>query len=158
MKSKLTGRGVLIWLVAFFGAIAAVDGTFIAASVSTYRGEDEQRPYLQGVEYNATLARRAAQRHNGWTARITLDRIGAAARIDVMLTDRQGRPQDAAGLAGEMRHPSDEHRDRPLRFRSQGRGRYEARVDGATRGAWDILVASNSAAMPFEASERLWLP
>lgn len=158
MKNRLTGRAVLIWLVAFFGVIAAVDGTFIATSVSTYRGEDEQKPYLQGVEYNATLARRAAQQRNGWTAHIALDRSGAGARIDVVLMDRQGRPKDVAGLTGELRHPSDENRDRPLRFHAQGGGRYEARVDGVARGAWDVLIASNSNATPFEASRRLWLP
>lgn len=155
---KLTGRGVLIWLLAFFGVIVAVDGYFIIASVATYRGEDEQKPYLQGVEYNATLARRAAQRRNGWTARITLGRHGAGACIDVVLTDRKGRPEDIAGLTGELRHPSDENRDRPLRFQALGQGRYEARIDGVTRGAWDVLIASNSPMAAFEASRRLWLP
>jgi nitrogen fixation protein FixH len=158
MKTELTGRAILLWLGAFFGIIAAVDGYFIAVSVSTYRGEDEQRPYLQGISYNAALERRAVQQRNGWTAQIALERVGSGAHVDVVLLDRRGRAAALAGLTGELRHPSDENRDRVLRFRSQGPGRYEARLDGVPRGAWDVLIASRSRTTPFEASRRLWLP
>jgi nitrogen fixation protein FixH len=78
--------------------------------------------------------------------------------VDVVLLDRRGRATALAGLSGELRHPSDENRDRVLRFRSQGPGRYEARLDGVPRGAWDVLIASPSRTTPFEASRRLWLP
>jgi hypothetical protein len=39
----LTGRGVLAWLVAFFGIIFATNAIFIAMAVKTFSGEDEQK-------------------------------------------------------------------------------------------------------------------
>ena len=59
--NKLTGRGVLLILAGFFGVIILTNAIFITAAVRTFRGEDEAKPYLQGVEYNRTLVRRAEQ-------------------------------------------------------------------------------------------------
>ncbi|HEY1878254.1 MAG TPA: FixH family protein, partial [Rhizomicrobium sp.] len=66
MTGRLTGRGVLIWLFGFFAVIFAMNIYFIMVSSRTFRGEDEQKPYLQGVEFNQTLARRAEQESLGW--------------------------------------------------------------------------------------------
>ena len=74
MNTQLTGRGVLIWLIGFFGVIIAMNAYFVTVSSRTFRGEDEQKPYLQGVEYNQTLARHAEQSALRWTAVVTANR------------------------------------------------------------------------------------
>ena len=156
MKTVLTGRGVLMWLGGFFGLIFAVNAIFITEAVKTFRGEDEQRPYLQGVNYNQTLARRAEQVRLGWHASIDARRLpqGEVA-ILVDLHQQGGAPETGASLSGELRHPADENRDVPLRFSQISSGLYEARVKAAS-GNWDVLVSSSTGA-PFQASRRLWL-
>ncbi|MEI7790042.1 MAG: FixH family protein, partial [Alphaproteobacteria bacterium] len=52
MIKTLTGRGVLLCLAGFFGLIFVTNAIFITEAVKTFRGEDEQLPYLQGVAYN----------------------------------------------------------------------------------------------------------
>jgi nitrogen fixation protein FixH len=112
MTGKLTGRGVLVWLFVFFGIIISMNAYFITVSTRTFRGEDEQKPYLQGVEYNQTLARHAAQAALGWTAAITATRLqGGDVRVEIQMHDRAGNPVTGTGLGGELRHPSDENRD-----------------------------------------------
>jgi len=159
MIRTLTGRGVLLWLAGFFAVIFAVNVGFIVVSVDTFRGEDEQKPYLQGIEYNQTLARRAVQARLGWTADVTAERAPTGkVRVVVALRDRSGAPQDRATLAAQLRHPADENRDRELRLTEIGPGRYLADAGNISAGAWDIVISNGAADAPFEASARLWVP
>ena len=158
MTGTLTGRGVFLWLVGFFGIIFATNAIFITAAVKTFRGEDEQRPYLQGVAYNQTLEHRAEQVRLGWQASVAARRISAGmVRVTVQLQQHNGAPQTKASLTGEMRHPADENRDRPLFFSEILPGVYQAESAGIAPGNWDVLV-SNQGHDPFQASRRLWLP
>jgi nitrogen fixation protein FixH len=158
MTRTLTGRDVLFWLVVIFGLVIAVNTAFIVISVRTYRGEDEQKPYLQGVEYNHTLAERAKQAELGWRATIGASRLqNGKARIAISLVQSDGRPETHAALSGELRHPADESRDLPLGLHEAGAGRYEGDVSGVASGAWDVIIRA-SGPQPFEASRRLWVP
>lgn len=156
MMRPLTGRGVLLWLGAFFGLIFATNAIFITAAVKTFRGEDEQLPYLQGVQYNRTLAHRARQAALGWQAIVDGQRLpDGETRIRVSLRGRDGAVQSGVRLAGELRHPADENRDQVLKFSEVTPGLFEARVKAAA-GNWDVVVA-NQGDVPFEARRRLWL-
>jgi nitrogen fixation protein FixH len=155
---KLTGRDVFIWLFGFFAVIFAMNIYFIMVSTSTFRGEDEQKPYLQGVAYNQTLARRAEQMALGWKAAISATRLsGGNVRIEMRMMDRDGRPVKGPELGGELRHPADENRDRPIDLKLVGPGTYQAELAGISPGAWDVLVRSRNEHVPFEAERRLWL-
>lgn len=158
MSKTLTGRGVLLWLGGFFGIIFATNAIFITEAVKTFRGEDEQLPYLQGVTYNQTLEHRAVQKKLGWHASIAAQRVSAGT-IDVIvqLHRRDGSPETQVTMTGALRHPTDENRDRPLRFSEISAGVYRAELAGVAPGNWDVLV-SNQNGEPFQASRRLWLP
>lgn len=154
---KLTGRGVLLLLAGFFGVIFATNAVFITAAVKSFRGEDEQKPYLQGIEYNETLERRSQQARLGWIASLAAHRLpSGAVLVDAWVQGRDGKGQDHLALAGELRHPSDENRDQQLSFREVAAGHYEARLATAAPGHWDVIV-TNQGREPFQASRRLWL-
>lgn len=159
MKRELTGRTVLLYLVAFFAVILAVNVYFMAVAVNTFRGEDDLKPYQEGIEYNQTLARRAAQEKLGWKARFDVARIDSQnVHVDVLLTRADGSPETKAALTGEFRHPSDESRDRTLRLMEVRAGEYAADVNGIAPGAWDLIVRTPPNIAPFEASRRMWVP
>lgn len=157
MKSPLTGRGVILLLCGFFGVIFATNIVFITLAVRSFRGEDEHKPYLQGVEYNHTLARRAAQAQLGWTAEIAATRLPTGrVRLAVIVRGPDGSARGGLALTGLLRHPSDENRDRLLAFHAVAAGRYEADLPGITPGAWDVRIANQGVA-PFQAGRRLWV-
>jgi nitrogen fixation protein FixH len=158
VKGKLTGRGILLWLGGFFGFIIVVNVVFIWTSIATYRGEDEQKPYLQGIEFNRTLERRAEQAKLGWTSHIAARRRpSGAVQVTVSLRNASGAPQSVSGLNGELRHPADENRDRALHLVERGKGEYQAQLSGVGAGAWDVMISTPHKDLPFEASERLWV-
>jgi nitrogen fixation protein FixH len=159
MTSTLSGRGVLLWLAGFFAIIITVNVWFITASIRTFSGEDEQKPYLQGVEYNQTLARRAVQRALNWQATVTSVRLnGGTIRVRIFLRHADGSPVSGLLLHGELRHPSDEGRDRTTWLRETAPGEYRATVQGIAPGAWDLVAGTNLNQPPFEMTRRLWMP
>ena len=158
MIRKLTGYGVLGWLAAFFGLILVTNIVFITLAVRTFRGEDEELPYLQGVRYNQTLAQRAEQVERGWRASIAASRLASGeVRATINLTRQDNSPQTGARLAGMLRHPADENLDRALRFQEVAPGRYAADTRGVQAGHWDVVVF-NQAKEPFRAGRRVWVP
>ena len=68
MIKRVTGWHVLAVILVFFGVIITVNVIFIIQATRTFRGEDEPRSYVQGLDYNSTLAARAEQAALGWTA------------------------------------------------------------------------------------------
>lgn len=159
MRRELSGRGVLIWLLAFFGVIFAVNVYFIGAAIRTFRGEDDLKPYQEGIDYNQTLARRAAQARLGWQASIDAVRTGPhSARIEVVLRKPDGSPVSHVALAADFRHPSDENRDRSTSLREGVAGDYKGELGSLTAGAWDVIVKASDPHVPFEATRRVWLP
>lgn len=159
MTHELTGRKVLLWLTGFFAFVMAVNALFIVISLKTFRGEDEQKPYLQGVEYNRTLALRAEQTKIGWRAAIGATRSPSGdLEISVSLNGPNGAPAPQAAFEGELRHPADENRDRVFALTETGPGIYRASLQGVGAGAWDVIVTARDPKHPFEASRRLWVP
>jgi nitrogen fixation protein FixH len=157
MKRELTARGVLAWLLGFFGVIIAMNVYFITVSARTFRGEDEQKPYLQGVEYNDTLSRRARQARAGWQAAVSAARQpDGQVTVLVRMADRARTARSGLRLEGELRHPADEHLDKPLRFAEVAPGLYRARAHGVAPGRWNVLLHALDG-VPFEADRRLWL-
>lgn len=158
MTFKLTGKGVALILVGFFGVIFVTNAVFITAAIRTFRGEDEARPYLQGVQYNQTLARRAEQARLGWQASIGDHRLPSGTVIlSVDVAQPDGRAPQGLSLTGELRHPADEHRDRTLNFSQTRPGHFEALVPGLAPGHWEMMV-SNQREQPFQASRKIWVP
>ena len=158
MSRTLTGRGVLLWLIGFFGIIFATNGYFVTAAIKTFSGEDVGDPYMQGVEYNSTLDRRAEQRKLGWTSTISAERLaGGHVRINVTLLHADRSPETGSTLQGKLRHPANGGLDRPLEFRQAAPGVYQAELSGVSPGSWDIFINTPPQGTPFEATRRVWV-
>jgi nitrogen fixation protein FixH len=150
----LRGSHVLAALLLFFGAVIAVNVGFIVMAVGSFPGEDVRRSYLQGLNYNETLAERRAQGALGWQAQAALTPEGHEAVLRITLTDRDGAPVTAEHVTGELRWPTDSRRDRAVSFRSEGGGVYAARFGDLQPGRWRLRAQAagiGQAGLDFEA-------
>lgn len=156
-RQEIKGWHVLAAMLAFFGAVIAVNATFVVFALSSFPGEDVRRSYLQGVQYNDTLAERRTQDALGWRAAADFVRESEGATLEVQLLDRQGRPLNGALIQGELRWPADARRDHAVAFAPIGDGRYRAEVRGLTEGRWLLRARAErgDGARDFEA-ELLW--
>ncbi len=159
MTRPWTGKQTLLTLLATFAVVLGVNVFFMVKAYSTFSGEDEQKPYLQGIEYNDTLAQHALQARLGWKATVGAMRVGRnGVRIAVAIVDRNGKPVTDVTLNSELRHPADAGKDQDIALKGTALGVYEGTAKGVGPGAWDLIVtAVNAPATPFEASRRIWL-
>jgi nitrogen fixation protein FixH len=154
---EIRGWHVLAALLAFFAAIVAVNVAFAVMAIQSFPGEDVRRSYLQGMQYNDTLAERRAQAALGWRAATALGERNGEAVLVVTLRQRNGEPISAASLSGELQWPTNASFDRALTFAALGGGRYEARLGALYRGRWRLRARAEgeSGALDFE-SELTW--
>jgi nitrogen fixation protein FixH len=156
----LRGYHVLWALLAFFAAIIVVNVSFAVIAVKSFPGEDVRRSYLQGLNYNETLAERRAQAALGWRADAALSGGADDVVVVIHVHTRDGAPLNDAALSGALRWPADARRDRELSFTRQGDGRYLARVGALPAGRWRLRARAADArggARDFEA-ELTWPP
>jgi nitrogen fixation protein FixH len=154
----LRGWHVLAAMLAFFGVVIGVNIAFAVIAVRSFPGEDVQRSYLQGLNYNETIAARRAQAALGWQADAALSRDGEDAVLTVDLRARDGAPLDGAALTGALRWPTDSRLDHALIFSALGGGRYVARLGALHDGRWLLRAHAADAAggaLDFD-SELTW--
>lgn len=138
-EKELTGRHVLIMLVAFFGVIFAVNAVYITQAVTSFRGEDVKGSYRQGLEYNQTLAERETQKQLGWqvSANFIAENTEADGRLLVKFQDEESQAIDGLTITGSLRHPSDLNADQSVSFQARGEGLYEATL-APQKGTWTV--------------------
>ena len=139
-KGKLTGRHVLLMVVAFFGVMIFANVIFIRAAVRTFPGVSEDKSYLQGLHYNDTIAQRAEQSQLGWRVEIVqVERDAEAGKIALRLS-KDKTPLSELSVVGVLKRPTTAAADQPLRFVAQGGGVYEAEVGAFAPGVWDLAL------------------
>lgn len=147
----IKGKHVLFALIGFFAVIIAVNAIFVTRAVSSFPGEEVERSYMQGLEYNQVIEQRRAQAELGWQAAVNL--TGDQILVEIARPD--GSPVSGVFLEGTLRHPADTSLDRPLAFRERESGLYVAEAADLPEGQW-ILTARVDGDRPFEMERRLW--
>jgi nitrogen fixation protein FixH len=137
---KVTGRTVLVWLVAFFGIVGLVNVAMIRAAVSTYGGLETESSYQAGLAFARETADARAQDARRWhvDAHLAPTRDGMTALV-VDARDANGRP--LAGLAATARlvHPADQRDDHAVVLRETRPGEFSG-VATAAAGQWDLVL------------------
>jgi len=90
---ELTGRAVLMWFIAFFGVVFAINGIMVKAATSTFGGVETQSSYKAGLQFEHEAARARAQDDLHWRVEGHVARNAAgAAALDVSVRDASGKP------------------------------------------------------------------
>jgi len=161
---KLTGKHVLLMICAFFGVIFIVNAIMFYWAFGTFRGEDTERSYRQGLAYNQTIEKRAVQIASGWRADIT---INPDYTINLRITDHEGETVRGLAVKGLLKHPAETDLDVKLKFAQAADGSYLARLGKAQFGAgdgkqWRILTTAREATQKpggtsFNTNNEIWL-
>ena len=153
----LKGWHVLLIMLGFFGVMFAVNGVFLYHAITSFPGEDVKKSYVQGLNYNQTLAARAAQAELGWRAEAGLQ--GNA--IVFRLQDAEARPLSDYTVIGEVRRLASQDADQVLVFQAAPGGEYVAAADTLSAGQWRLRVSVLEAggdAVLFNVDKTLLVP
>jgi len=136
----LTGRAVLIWLLAFFGVVFAINGVLVQAAISTFGGVETLSSYKAGLlfEQEAGLAQRQDARH--WQIGGTLKRGRAGeAVLDVTARDAKGAPLRGLTADARLAHPADDRLDHVIEIGAVGDGVFHGATQ-AQAGQWELII------------------
>jgi nitrogen fixation protein FixH len=135
----LTGRTVLIWLIAFFATISIVNAIMIRAAITTFGGLETGSAYQAGRTFEREIAAARAQDARHWQVKANLRRAGAEALVEIDARDAGG--QALAGLAASatLHHPTDARADHVVPLNETAPGRFSGTAATAP-GQWDILI------------------
>ena len=136
----LTGRHVLLWLVAFFGIVFAVNGVLVRAAISTFGGVETLSSYKAGLQFEQEVGLVARQDELHWQVSGTLARDGTGvAVLDVTVRDAQGTPLSGLTADARLAHPADDRLDRVIAVRSVAGGVFRGAAQ-AQPGQWELIV------------------
>jgi len=133
---ELKGWHVLLIMLGFFGVMFAVNGVFLYHAITSFPGEDVKKSYVQGLNYNDTLAARAAQAELGWSAEAGLQDETLVFR----LRDAEGAALSNYVVIGEIRRTATQDADQAIIYSARPNGEYVADASGLAPGQWSLRI------------------
>jgi len=155
----VTGRTVLIWLLAFFGVVIGINGVMMALAIVTMPGLETEKPYQAGIGYNAEIVAARAQAARRWNVVSRIDRdAGGRAVVKVEARDRDGAPLTRLAVTMRLARPADQRTDRIVSLTEHETGRYVGEAIDVAPGVWDVeLDAGRGAERMFRSKNRVTL-
>lgn len=138
-RRPLTGRRVFLYLLVFFGVIAAMNAVMIKLAVSTFGGVEVASSYKAGLEFAGEIKAAQAQEARHWKVAAQIATEQGERRIEITALDAAGRPLSGIQAEIKLAHPADRRTDRVVSARETQPGRYVGRV-AAPAGQWDLIV------------------
>jgi nitrogen fixation protein FixH len=159
-RGQLKGWHALLWFLGFFAFMFAVNGIFLWTAITTFPGEDTEKSYAVGLDYNQEIARRAHQTEAGWGAEIGL--TGSIPQLRVRLTQSNGDALPVTGTRLQLRHPADRALDRLVELTPVGGGEFTASTEGLAPGKWSVQFSADvdpaADGDEFKASREIIIP
>ncbi|MGO4714088.1 FixH family protein [Bradyrhizobium sp. 2TAF24] len=148
----LTGRVVLVMVVAFFAVIISVNVVMMTLAVKTLPGTEVDSAYRASLAYGGEIKAAEAQAQRQWRvgAHVAREADGGAA-LQVEALDRDGAPLDGIAFSSRLERPADQNGDRVVVLTGIGQGRYRGRVADVGPGQWDLVIEGE------RAGERVFL-
>lgn len=136
----LTGRHVILMLMAFFGVIGLVNAYFITVALKTLPGVEVKSPFEQNQKFNKGLEAIASQDLKGWQVDVITGGLKHATPLTVQLRDRAGVAILGMKVFVTLQRPTDARFDNQLELREQGNGVYAVPLPDMAPGLWRIAV------------------
>jgi len=157
-RFRLTGPIVLLYLVAFFGTIAAVNATMIYFALSTFRGETEAQPYEHGLAYDKDIVAAREQDTLEWRVSAHVTHAGAGQDLlDMTFRDAQDHGVTGLAVAAALEFATDKRRDRQISLQEVEPGHYRGTFATAS-GLFDLAIEADRDGRPmFRSRNRISL-
>jgi len=155
----LTGRTVLLWLLAFFGVVIGINGVMMVLAIVTMPGLETEKPYQAGIGYNAEIGAARAQATRRWKVASHIDRdAGGRAAVKVEARDHDGAPLTSLAFTVRLARPTDQRADRIIPLTEHESGSYVGEATDVAPGVWDVeLDADRGAERMFRSRNRVTL-
>jgi nitrogen fixation protein FixH len=137
---EITGKHVLLCLVAFFGVVFAVNAIMVKAATSTFGGVETSSSYKAGLMFEQDVARAGQQEALHWKVggKLSRDKAGEAV-LDISTRDAREMPLTGLTAHARLAHPADERLDHLIALNADGAGQFHGAVE-AQPGQWELII------------------
>jgi len=137
----LTGRAVLLWLLAFFGIDLAVNGLLAKLAIDTLPGTEVASSYSASLAYNSEIKAAHDQDARGWRVVGHVERSQSGrASVEVEVRDGNGATVTGMAFSARLERPTDKRADRFIMLRESAGGVYRGVADDVPPGQWDLVL------------------
>jgi nitrogen fixation protein FixH len=135
----LTGRIVLLYIVAFFSVVMSVNGVMIYEALSTMTGVDTDSAYQAGRMFERDVAMAKAQDSRHWHVNAQITPSPSGARLEVTAYDEAGRPLTGMQASAAFQRPTDRRLDRDVELVEDSPGKFSGSAE-INAGQWDLVI------------------
>jgi nitrogen fixation protein FixH len=136
---EVTGRMVLICLLAFFGLIAAMNAVLIRLAISTFGGVETENAYQAGLNFSRDIAAAETQNALQWQVKATVSTGPDATVVELVSRDADGRVLAGLDANARLVHPTDRRFDVTVPLDERVAGTFRGQVAGA-HGNWILVI------------------
>jgi nitrogen fixation protein FixH len=137
----LTGRKVLVMIVAFFGVVIGVNMIMMRLAIQTLSGTEVDSAYSASLAYENEIAAARDQTARNWRVDAHVERSGQGdATLQVEVRDNDGRPMSGLKFQGHFERPADKRADQVVALAETGIGIYRGSASLIAPGQWDLVL------------------
>ena len=142
----LTGRMVLVMLVAFFVVVFGVNGLMMTLAVQTLPGTEVDSAYSASLAYEKEIGAAHDQDARAWKVNAHIQRSAdGGATVQVEARDNHGVPMSGLTFQGRFERPADRRSDQPVGLTEVGGGIYRGSAAPIAPGQWDLVLEGDAA-------------
>ena len=138
-RRPLTGRTVLICLVAFFAVISIVNGIMIRAAVTTFGGLETGSAFQAGQTFKYEIEAARAQESRHWQVKANVRHAGDGTVVEIEARDETGHPLAGLEVVASLHRPTDRRGDLAVTLSEEEAGQFRG-TGPAGIGQWDLLI------------------
>jgi nitrogen fixation protein FixH len=137
----ITGRFVLITLLAFFTVVIGVNMLMMQLAISTLPGTEVDSAYGASLAYQKEINAAHEQNARGWKVDAHVERqTDGNATLTLRAKDAGGTPLTGLAFSGYLERPTDRRADQPLSVTERGGGDYRGTARSVAPGQWDLVI------------------
>jgi nitrogen fixation protein FixH len=137
----LTGRTVLLCLLAFFGTVIGVNMLMMKFAIDTLPGTEVDSAYRASLAYGNEISAADEQSRRNWKVDAHVERrADGAASVRLDARDANGAPLSGLKFSGRLERPTDKRVDRDVDLAESGIGIYRGSASDVPPGQWDLVI------------------
>lgn len=146
LPNPLTGRKVLLMLIAFFGVVIGVNLIMMRLAIQTLPGTEVDSAYTASLAYEREIGAAQDQNARNWKVDAHIQRApDGGATLLVAARDNNGRPMSGLKFKGRFERPANRRADQPIELAETGIGIYRGSAAVIAPGQWDLILEGDAA-------------
>jgi nitrogen fixation protein FixH len=145
-SKPLTGRKVLVMLLAFFGIVIGANLTMMKLAMQTLPGTEVDSAYSASLAYEKQITAAHDQNARNWKVDAQVVRSAdGVATLQVEARDNSGKPMSGLKFQGRFERPTDRRADQVVALAETGMGVYRGTAAVIAPGQWDLVLEGDAA-------------